>query len=413
MTGSCPAITDGAFLESALGFVDCQAQSIGAQGYQALAAPGSPVSLALTAMLTIFVAFFGYRMLFGQVPGVRDGVLAVVKIGIVLALATSWAAYRTVIYDVTFHAPAELAAGVGGAAAVPGTNGRMAERLGRVDDAFLELGRLGSGPGQFGTVNRFQSVNGQNVLIAVPAGESPNIFSSFALGTARLVFLIATVAGFASVRLVAGLLLALGPLFVAFLLFEGTRGLFEGWIRGLAAAALGALTVSILIGVELALLEPWLTSLIALRQAEMPIGGAPTELLVVAFSFAFVLVAGLGMASRVALGFRLPANWREAPARLFTTIGRDQLLTRPAGIGGSAHVPSEQHSRAAAVSEAVATAQRREAAQAVGGGAPPRAAIAMPGRDATPSAPTPLGQGHRRRTQSRISASAGRRDSKR
>ena len=37
----------------------------------------------------------------------------------------------------------------------------------------------------------------------------------------------------------AGLLLALGPLFAIFLLFEGTRGLFEGWVRGLAGAALG------------------------------------------------------------------------------------------------------------------------------------------------------------------------------
>ena len=34
------------------------------------------------------------------------------------------------------------------------------------------------------------------------------------------------------VRLIAGLLLALGPFFVAFLLFDGTRGLFEGWVRG-------------------------------------------------------------------------------------------------------------------------------------------------------------------------------------
>ncbi|WP_204350118.1 type IV secretion system protein, partial [Serratia marcescens] len=69
-------------------------------------------------------------------------------------------------------------------------------------------------------------------------------------GTARVTFLTATIAAYASVRLVAGLLLALGPLFIALLLFEGTRSLFEGWVRGLVAAILGAVAVTILLGVE-------------------------------------------------------------------------------------------------------------------------------------------------------------------
>ncbi|NWM00861.1 conjugal transfer protein TrbL, partial [Klebsiella pneumoniae] len=45
---SCPGITDGAYLQSVLDFVDCQAQTIGAAGYEAAAAPGSPLSLLLT-----------------------------------------------------------------------------------------------------------------------------------------------------------------------------------------------------------------------------------------------------------------------------------------------------------------------------------------------------------------------------
>ena len=68
-------------------------------------------------------------------------------------------------------------------------------------------------------------------------------------------------------RLVAGLLLALGPFFIAFLLFDGTRGLFEGWLRVLGGAALGALGTAIVLGVELALLEPWLADLLACRLA--------------------------------------------------------------------------------------------------------------------------------------------------
>src|SRR3546814_18701085 len=60
-------------------------------------------------------------------------------------------------------------------------------------------------------------------------------FDSFALGFARVIFLVSTIASFAIVRIAAALLLALAPLFVAFLLFDGTRGLFEGWAQALIA----------------------------------------------------------------------------------------------------------------------------------------------------------------------------------
>lgn len=409
MSAPCPGIADEAFLESALRFVDCQAQTIGMNGYQALAAPGSPLSLLLTAALTLFIAFFGYRLLLGETPGVRDGVLAVVKIGIVLALATSWAAYRTLVYDVAFHAPAELVAEVGQPAGVPGAGGGMVQRLEQVDDAMVALGQMGSGP--MNMASSVRTVDGQNVTVAEANYEPPNIFGSFALGTARLVYLTATIAAFASVRLIAGLLLALGPLFIAFLLFDGTRSLFEGWVRALAAAAVGAIAVTMLLGVELALLEPWLATLIARRQAELPIGGAATELLVVTFAFAFALVGGLGMAARIMIGFRLPTAWRTASQQLLRS-GGIQAPERPAAANVRTSMAAEQISRAIAVADAVGHLQRRESLALGAAGAPSRAAASAPSRDLPIHAPQPLGQSQRRRTQGRVSASAGRRDIK-
>src|SRR3546814_12144923 len=76
------------FAPSVLRFLDCQAQLIGAEGYRALAAPGSTASVLLTGMITLLIAFFGYRMLLGHTPTVREGVLTFVKIGLVLVLAT-------------------------------------------------------------------------------------------------------------------------------------------------------------------------------------------------------------------------------------------------------------------------------------------------------------------------------------
>jgi type IV secretion system protein VirB6 len=398
------------FLQGLLAYVDCQAQSIGANGYEALAAPGSMLSLVLTGLLTLFVAFLGYRMLFGQTPTVREGVLALVKIGIVLAFATSWGAYRPLVYDVALRGPAEMAAQIGQPAALPGAGGGLVDRLGYTDRAFVALAILGTGE----SAARQTDAAGRQV--APPPFAN---FDSFAVGGARILYLTGAIGALASVRLIAGLLLALGPLFIAFLLFEGTRGLFVGWIRALTAAALGALGTAIALGVELALLEPRLADLIAIRAAGQPIPGAAIELFVIALVFTLVLLAMLIAAARVALGFRLPDAWRAAPAQLAAAAAGDGV--RIAAVSREPAAAGAERSRAAQVVDAVAASQRREAGAAgtgayaaagADGGAPSRRIAAhAPARDLPATAmAVPIGQSYRRRTRGRISASAGRRD---
>lgn len=270
---ACPSIPpDDGFLRGMLDFVDCQAQSIGAEGYRALAAPGSTLSLVLLGFLTLFVALFGYRMLLGHVPGVRDGVLALVKIGIVLALATGWTAYRTLIYDVAFHGPAEIAAEIGQPAGIPGAGGALVARLDHADRAMLALSTLGPGEAILASQTTPAAEPGQPPTPTAAARQAHG-YDVLAMDGARVMFLTGAIASLAAVRLAAGLLLALGPFFIAFLLFDATRGLFEGWLRVLAGAALGALGAGILLGVELAMLEPWLADLIARRTACVAIPG--------------------------------------------------------------------------------------------------------------------------------------------
>ncbi len=407
---ACQPLTyESGFVTGMLNFVDCQAQNIGSQGYQALAAPGSTLSLLLTGFLTLFVAFHGYRMLFGNTPGIRDGVMALAKVGIVLALATSWPAYRALFYDVALHGPAEIAAGVGTPAGLPGSGGGLVARLQGVDAALIALDKAGVGnPEQRTRQTTTRVVNGQPQTV-VEAEREPGAFEPWALGTARVFYLVTAIAGFASVRLVAGLLLALGPFFIAFLLFDGTRGLFEGWLRGLAAAALGAVGVTILLGIELALMEPWLTNLLARRAVNLSIVGAPTEILVVALVFAVTLAAMLASITRLAMGFHLPPSIRAASSALVSSLRGEQPAQRPSLAGP--HIPAEQRSRAAAVAEAVAQTQRREAAQVTVNAAQRQASATGLARDLPPPAPVPLGQSYSRRTRARASGSAGRRDS--
>lgn len=414
---NCPSIPpQEGFLQGVLAFVDCQAQTIGAEGYRALAAPGSTLSLVLLGFLTLFVALFGYRMLLGHVPGVRDGVLALVKIGIVLALATGWTAYRTLIYDVAFHGPAEVAAEIGRPAGLPGAEGALVARLDYADRAMVILSALGPGI----PVNAYQltpaAEPGQPPL-PTAAARSAHGYDVLALDGSRVMFLTGAIGSLAAVRLAAGLMLALGPFFIAFLLFDSTRGLFEGWLRVLAGTALGALGAGILLGVELAMLEPWLADLIARRQADVAITGVGVELFVVTLVFALALLAMLIAAARVAYGFRLPPAWREAPAMAAAALRGDQVR-----IGQTARetLPAAaDRSRAAIVADAVAATQRREGGPAYAGavaasaasGASPHVARHLTVHDrAAPPAPPRLGQSFTRRTRGRVSASSGRRD---
>ncbi|MBY8823162.1 type IV secretion system protein [Sphingomonas colocasiae] len=298
----CPAISDAGFLSSLLAHLDCQALAIGAGGYQALSAPGSGVAMMLTGALTIFVALFGYRMLLGEGPGVREAVMAAVKIGIVLLLATSWPAFRTLAYNVALKGPAELAATIGGPAELPGAGGGLVLYLQGVDNQMAELAKLGTGKpvdadvmaGPTETLTpqqQQQEMQRLNQLQQRPRWDPAR--DAKLLGQARTVYLTATVAAFASVRLIAGLMLALGPLFALFLLFGGTRGVFEGWVRALGGAALGAVATAIVLGVQVALVAPWLAGVLALRRDGIATPGVSTELLALSLVFALALLAVL------------------------------------------------------------------------------------------------------------------------
>lgn len=389
-----------AFPSTMLSFLDCQATTLGAAGYQALSAPGSTVMLFITALLTILIALFGYRMLLGETPSLRSGVLTFVRIGIVLALATSWSAYRTVVYDVTLRAPAELVANVGGPAQVPGATGGLAARLDNLDRAFRVLAIYGTGVPTREQVER-------------SGGVAPPLFGGFdgfAIGSARIAFLVGGLGAFALIRLGAGLLLAFGPLFLAFLLFDGTRGLFEGWLRGLIAMALGGVATALTLGVELALFEPWLSDLVMRRAAGEAIPNAPATLFAAAVIFVGVLLAMLVLAARIAAALRLPRTM----GALWPGLASETVEPRqPAPTSKGTNDPAEPPSRAARIADQIAAVQRREEQGLVG-----TRMVTLQGSrggDGAPGAPaatagTALGQSFRRRTRGRVSASATTRD---
>lgn len=387
-------------------FLDCQAQTLGQRGYLALAASGSSVSLFLTALLTIFVALIGYRMLFGGPLTLREGTFALLKIGAVLAFTSSWPAYQTVIYDVTLRTPANLIAEIGAPTGLPGASGGLPARLDSVDRAFRILSSYGTG------MRRADQLAQEDIITPV---LFPG-FDTFALGASRTAFLAGALGAFALVRLSAGILLALGPLFLTFLLFETTRGLFLGWMRGLIAVILGATVTGLVLAIELALLEPWLMTLIGRRMSGLDITGVPSELLAVAMIFAITLALMLLGGFWLTLAWKLP-RWQffQGLAATGHQFGGAQLEH---SLLGSAARPPDNRSRAIVVADSIAALQRREeqalqhAAPPHIGGSTPAAGHRSTASDANRTSYVPIGQSFRARTSSRISAGARARDSR-
>lgn len=427
MADACAPVPSGpGFLAAALNFIDCQAEGVGQGGYQALTMPGSIGATMTGAALTLFVALVGYRLLLGERLAIRDGVVAAAKIGVVLMLAASWPAFRILVYDITMHGPAELAATIATPAALPGAGGGLVAQLQLVDDGLAEFAQLGAGrppqaeleAGPTVPLNAQQQQQEQQRLqqIAQRPRWDPQRDAA-QIGSARTVYLAATIGAFAALRLLAGLLIALGPVFLLFLLFDTTRGVFEAWVRGLGGVTVAAAAASIVLGVELALVGPWLAGVLEQRRAGEVTVGAPTELIAVTIVFAVALVAVLIGSAKVAHGFRLPAAVRRvAGAVASTTLLRDG--EREAARTEVAAAVRIERSRATEVAQAVTAAQRRETVAAL----PPATRLAQavaarggaaadaPARDPDGAIGARDGGASRRRVRGRLSAGGARRD---
>jgi type IV secretion system protein VirB6 len=427
MIGVCPAVPPSAgFITSMTGFVDCQAQVLGSGAWQALAAPEQQVIADQRNRDCQEACEHDCKRRPGRSITVRDGTIAFVKIGAVFALATSWPArssrcvrlpsepttpacgpisetswpaYRTLVYDLVTDGPSQLVSEIGPQAGVVGSDGSLTQRLDLADQALAQLAILGVGN---------PPPNADAQVPPPPFGG----FDAFALGGSRILFELTAIAGLAIVRIVTGLMLALGPFFIAFLMFDCTRSLFEGWVRVLAGTALAGIGVSVALGLELALLEPWLSNVLARRMAGEALPMVATELFVIACLFSMIVAAALYACVHVARAFRLAPLLRTIPviAAERRTAGVDAVLA-PAS---SREAVESERSRAAAVASVLVATTRRDhgAAVAVGPGAQrdsSRVPVLSPSNERT-SVRVPVGRSFTRRPHARFSAVAARRD---
>lgn len=168
----------------------------------------------IVSLGVIYLMVWGYLHLAGRIeePFVQ-GLKRIVTLAIILGVALRLWLYNDVIVDTFFSAPASLAANVIGSY----------DSVGIVDQIMFSGDDAGS-------------------LLMQKGGILNGDFSYYIAGVAVYLFVgitaVYTMFLLALSRVALSVLLALGPLFIALLLFDATRRLFEAWIAQLANYAL-------------------------------------------------------------------------------------------------------------------------------------------------------------------------------
>ncbi len=189
--------------------VDSVTLNYTAQSYQAIVARHST---ELHLMLVLYIALYGLAVLQGIIPGTtREMGKHILKAFIVFQLATNWGTFTIFFYDVFTTGPDKLTGAL--------TNGiKPSEQLASIFDAGMtNAARI------FLKADTFDfSIMFIGLLVAV----GTLLMTGFAL------FLIILA------KLGLAVLLSIAPLFIAFALWRGTKGLFQGWVNYLVNLAL-------------------------------------------------------------------------------------------------------------------------------------------------------------------------------
>lgn len=273
--------------------IECNSRQIAESSYNVLLSQ-SPTNMSIiTGAMTIFVALFGLRLMLGWSLSLRDVVVSLVKIGLVLAISSSWISYHTLVYDVAINGTSDLAYQIGGGSKLVGTADSFKSWLQRIDKQLIDFAFLGPGNLDPEFLKRsFIGANGETLMDAATGFWDP-VHEENLIQKSRSIFLVSAIGTFALLQLSAGIFIAIGPMFIAFIFFERTQALFFGWIRILMATIVGGFSTSLVFGVEAITVSPWLQEKLTTRISSHSASAAPSELFVIVSVFSLAIFGSL------------------------------------------------------------------------------------------------------------------------
>jgi len=338
VTQDCALVAEGVGngVAASLAAVDCVTGQMAEQAFARLFQSGGALGPVLTIVLGLFIAFFAIALLLGR-SRLNIGTLTprMITLGLVLTFATSWVAYQSVVWNLAIATPDWLAGVLTG-----DTGSATMTFAQKLDVVFLSIQ---------------QATEGQDPDVS--AFSPPGM-----VWLGAMILLLGTVGVLVTARIALAVLIALGPIFVVMALFEGTRGLFVGWLKGVVMLALTPLFAVLGGGIMLELSVPILRSLTTIP------GEIDTQAAVAFFLLAAVHAALMIMVLKVSA--TMVAGWRvfglvadrqeqaiETASAAAASAGAAQMAaaTQAAqGPGGSAGAPAA--SRRAIPTAAMATA---------------------------------------------------------
>jgi type IV secretion system protein VirB6 len=281
----------------ALQKVDCLANDATAVSFGRLFGEHGSFTTALTILLTLYIAFFAFNLLTGR-SALKISVMTprMMTLGLVLTFATSWIAYQSVVWNLATGAPDEIAS------VLIGSKGSATSLFAQQLDGFFTAITDAASNAQPNSATG--AVNPAAIAAASSMTSPANILSIGAL-----LMLLGTVGVLVVCRLALAALLILGPVFIVLALFEGTRGLFEGWLKSVAMFAFVPLLTVIMGSGALTAIGPMVAGLDQ-AGAQIPLKTAVS-----------ILVASIIYLSLMLLIFKVAANltrgWRMSRAQAF------------------------------------------------------------------------------------------------
>ena len=333
-----PLAPAGASIRGVLNAVDCRVEGVVQVGYASLLPPSGVLGTELTSLLIIVVALVGYSLMSGRGDTPLASLAATaIKIGTVVALTTHWGVYQILVYNSICHGPEQIASillgHLRGAGILRSLN--LVDQLQHAYETLMSAASKAS-----------QAASLPALPVAQPAAAaSPQVglisVQTF-LGVAALTLLLGSLGVLILSKLLLGVLLCVGPLFIACALFEVSRGFFEGWLRAAVGVGLAPLFVTLALALTLSLLDPLLEPLNGTASVELDAAGMIALLCLVFASSALALAL---LAVHIASGFRMASlgsprgleaasgpSGAETPAVRRATPA---ISTRPAAIAAS------------------------------------------------------------------------------
>ena len=350
----------------ALGKVDCLASDATAVSFGRLFGEHGSFQTALTIILTLYVALLAFNLLTGR-SALKVSVLTprMMTLGLVLTFATSWIAYQSVVWNLATGAPDEIAS------VLVGTKGSattiFAQQLDNVFNAITDAATAV-------TPAVTPAAPGIPAAVAVPTLASPaNILS-----IAGLILLLGTVGVLVVCRLALAALLIIGPVFIVLALFDGTRGLFEGWLKSVAMFALVPLLTVVMGSGALVAINPMVAGLGA--------GGAPIELksavsiLVASIIYVALMLVVFKVAGTLTKGWRMGRAQALAEARSGAAFPAHQERPLAPAPAVAAMISSDRvRSTVASLETSTSTHRLLTSGPALAAVAAPSSRLALPG----------------------------------